>query len=303
MNTQYPRNLVGYGNEPPAPKWPGDARIAIQFVVNYEEGGENCILHGDSASEAFLSEIVGAEPWAGQRHLSMESIYEYGSRAGAWRLLRIFESHGLPFTVFCVGMALERNPKPVIAMRDAGAEIASHGYRWIDYRDVPEAVERDHIKQAIEAHRSWLNETPKGFYQGRTGDHTRRLCVEAGTFTYDSDSYADDLPYYEMVGESAHLIVPYTLDTNDMRFATAQGFNSGTQFFDYLKDAFDCLYEEGKTHPKMLSVGLHCRLTGRPARAAALNRFLQYVKGHDRVWVPRRIDIAAHWLQTHPFQT
>lgn len=303
MNTQYPRDLCGYGRESPDPKWPGDARIAVQFVVNYEEGGENCILHGDPASEAFLSEIVGAEPWTGQRHLSMESIYEYGSRAGAWRLLRIFESHGLPFTVFCVGMALERNPKPVIAMRDAGAEIASHGYRWIDYRNVPESIERDHIRQAIDAHRVWLNETPRGFYQGRTGDHTRRLCVEAGTFTYDADSYADDLPYYEMVDQTAHLIVPYTLDTNDMRFATAQGFNSGTQFFDYLKDAFDYLYEEGKTHPKMLSVGLHCRLTGRPARAAALNRFLQYIKGHDRVWVTRRIDIAEHWLQTHPCQT
>ena len=200
-------------------------------------------------------------------------------------------------------MALERNPKPVIAMRDAGAEIASHGYRWIDYRNVPESIERDHIRQAIEAHRVWLNETPRGFYQGRTGDHTRRLCVEANTFTYDADSYADDLPYYEMVDQTAHLIVPYTLDTNDMRFATAQGFNSGTQFFDYLKDAFDYLYEEGKTHPKMLSVGLHCRLTGRPARAAALNRFLQYIKGHDRVWVTRRIDIAEHWLQTHPCQT
>ena len=298
--SDYPRNLLGYGAEPPHPRWPKDAKIAIQFVVNYEEGGENNILHGDVASEAFLSEIVGAQPWQGQRHLSMESIYEYGSRAGVWRLLRTFETAQTPFTVFCVGMALERNPKPVLAMRNAGAEIASHGYRWIDYRHVAASDERAHIAAAIQAHETHLGEKPKGFYQGRTGDNTRKLCVEAGCFVYDADAYNDDLPYYECVADRQHLVVPYTLDTNDMRFATAQGFNSGTQFFDYLKDAFDVLYDEGETHPKMLSIGLHCRLAGRPARVAALKRFLEYVNGHDRVWCARRIDIAQHWLHHFP---
>ena len=297
----YPRDLRGYGQTPPNPQWPGDARVAIQFVVNYEEGAENCILHGDEASEAFLSEIVGATQWPNQRHLSMESIYEYGSRAGSWRLLRTFEQHRVPFTVR-VGMALERNPEPVIAMRDAGAEIASHGYRWIDYRNVPEAVEREHIKASVAAHLTHLGESPLGFYQGRTGEFSRRLCVEEGGFVYDADSYSDDLPYYETVNGRPHLIVPYTLDTNDMRFASAQGFNSGTQFFDYLKDAFDVLYEEGKSQPKMLSIGLHCRLAGRPARTAALARFLEYVNQHDRVWCARRIDIARHWLTHFPIK-
>lgn len=296
----YPRDLRGYGQTPPHPQWPGDARVAIQFVINYEEGAENCILHGDEASEAFLSEIVGATPWPNQRHLSMESIYEYGSRAGSWRLLRTFEQHRVPFTVFCVGMALERNPEPVVAMRNAGAEIASHGYRWIDYRHVPEEVERAHIKASVDAHLTHLGERPLGFYQGRTGEFSRSLCVEEGGFIYDADSYSDDLPYYETVHGKPHLVVPYTLDTNDMRFASLQGFNSGTQFFDYLKDAFDVLYEEGETQPKMLSIGLHCRLAGRPARAAALARFLQYVNQHDRVWCARRIDIAQHWLTHFP---
>ena len=298
--TYYPRDMVGYGQHPPHPKWPNDAKIAVQFVVNYEEGGENCILHGDEASEAFLSEIVGAQPWPGQRHLSMESIYEYGSRAGAWRLLRTFEDTQVPFTVFCVGMALERNPKPVIAMRDAGAEIASHGYRWIDYRHVPEDVERVHIASAVRAHETHLGERPLGFYQGRTGDNTRRLCVEEGGFLYDADAYNDDLPFYDQVNGSSHLVVPYTLDTNDMRFASVQGFNSGTQFFDYLKDAFDVLYAEGEAQPKMLSIGLHCRLAGRPARVAALRRFIDYIQGHDRVWCTRRLDIARHWLSNFP---
>ena len=298
--THYPRDMVGYGQHPPNPRWPNDAKIAVQFVINYEEGGENCILHGDEASEAFLSEIVGAQPWLGQRHLSMESIYEYGSRAGSWRLLRTFEEAKLPFTVFCVGMALERNPHPVIAMRDAGAEIASHGYRWIDYRHVPEAVERAHIQSAVQAHETFLSERPLGFYQGRTGDNTRRLCVEEGGFVYDADAYNDDLPFYEQVNGQTHLVVPYTLDTNDMRFASPQGFNSGTQFFDYLKDAFDVLYAEGEAHPKMLSIGLHCRLAGRPARAASLKRFIEYIQGHDRVWCARRIDIARHWLTHFP---
>jgi putative urate catabolism protein len=299
-NQAYPRDLIGYGAKPPHPQWPNDARIAVQFVVNFEEGAENCVLHGDDASEAFLSEIVGASPWPNQRHLSMESIYEYGARAGSWRLLRTFEAHQIPFTVFCVGMALERNPAPVIAMRDAGAEIASHGYRWIDYRAVPKAVERAHILSSIAAHETHLGERPLGFYQGRTGDHSRALCVEEGGFVYDADSYSDDLPYYEQVNGVSHLVVPYTLDTNDMRFASPQGFNSGTQFFDYLKDAFDVLYAEGETQPKMLSIGLHCRLAGRPARAAALSRFMEYIKQHDRVWCPRRIDIARHWLVHFP---
>ena len=298
--TDYPRDMVGYGQTTPHPRWPNDAKIAVQFVVNYEEGGENCILHGDEASEAFLSEIVGAQPWPNQRHLSMESIYEYGSRVGVWRLLRTFEATQVPFTVFCVGMALERNPKPVIAMRDAGAEIASHGYRWIDYRHVSEDVERAHIESAVRAHETHLGERPLGFYQGRTGDNTRRLCVEEGGFLYDADAYNDDLPFYDQVNGKPHLVVPYTLDTNDMRFASAQGFNSGTQFFDYLKDAFDVLYAEGETHPKMLSIGLHCRLAGRPARAAALRRFIDYIQGHDRVWCPRRLDIARHWSSNFP---
>ena len=296
----YPRDMMGYGQTPPHPQWPNDAKIAVQFVVNYEEGAENCILHGDDASEAFLSEIVGAQPWPGQRHLSMESIYEYGSRAGVWRLLRIFDEAQVPFTVFCVGMALERNPKPVIAMRDAGAEIASHGYRWIDYRHVPETIERAHIEAAVRAHQTHLRERPLGFYQGRTGANTRRLCVEEGGFLYDADAYNDDLPFYDTVDGKSHLVVPYTLDTNDMRFASVQGFNSGTQFFDYLKDAFDVLYAEGQNQPKMLSIGLHCRLAGRPARAAALKRFIDYAKSHDRVWFARRIEIAQHWRQRFP---
>ena len=296
----YPRDLRGYGPQTPDPRWPGGARIAVQFVVNYEEGGENCVLHGDEASEAFLSEIIGAQPIVGGRHLNMESIYEYGSRAGVWRLIRTFGTRQLPFTVFCVGMALERNPEPVIAMKEAGHEIASHGYRWIDYQHIPESVERRHVESAIAAHVKHLGSAPRGFYQGRTGPNTRRICIEQGCFEYDADSYADDLPYWNLSSARAHLIVPYTLDTNDMRFATNQGFNSGDQFFTYLRDAFDVLYAEGETAPKMLSVGLHCRLAGRPARIAALARFLDYILSHDDVWVCRRIDIARHWRAHHP---
>lgn len=297
---KYPRDMVGYGEHPPKVRWPDKARIAVQFVLNYEEGGENCILHGDAASEAFLSEIVGAEPWEGERHLNMESMYEYGSRAGVWRLARIFAERNLHFTVFAVGMAMERHSKAILALRDAGHEIASHGYRWIDYNAVDEATERKHIRQAIAAHEAVLGERPLGFYQGRTGMNSRRLCVEEGGFLYDSDSYADDLPYWNYEYEKPHLIVPYTLDANDMRFATAQGFNSGEQFFTYLKDSFDVLYAEGATTPKMMSVGLHCRLSGRPGRAAAVARFLDYVQGHDDVWVARRIDIARYWRANHP---
>lgn len=296
----YPRDLMGYGQHPPHPRWPGDARIAVQFVVNYEEGGERCLLHGDVESEAFLSEIVGASPIAQARHINMESIYDYGARAGVWRLLRLFDERGLPFTCFCVGMALERNPAPVQAMLASGHEIASHGYRWIDYQHVDEAVEREHIARAVAAHEAHLGERPLGFYQGRMGPNTRRLCVEEGGFVYDADAYDDDLPHWDVEHGRPHLIVPYTLDANDMRFATSQGFNSGEQFFAYLRDAFDVLYAEGETAPKMMSVGLHCRLAGRPGRAAALARFLDYVMSHDKVWVARRIDIARHWIATHP---
>ena len=294
------RDMVGYGPNPPHPQWPNGARVALQFVVNYEEGGENCILNGDAASEAFLSEIVGAQALSGVRHLNMESIYEYGSRAGVWRLLRIFNERQLKFTAFTVGKALEMNPQVGLELLKHGHEMASHGYRWIDYQHVPEDIERQHIQQAIEAHQRILGERPLGFYQGRTGPNSRRLCVEEGGFVYDADSYADELPYYNNDYGRPHLIVPYTLDANDMRFATPQGFNSGDQFFTYLKDGFDFLYREGETAPKMMSIGLHCRLVGRPSRAAALARFLDYVLNHDSVWVARRIDIANHWLANFP---
>jgi putative urate catabolism protein len=286
----YPRDLVGYGAEPPDPCWPAGARVAVQFVINYEEGGENCILHGDTASEAFLSDIVAAQPYEGMRHLSMESLYEYGSRAGFWRLYRLFAARALPVTVFGVATALEQNPEAVAAMREAAWEIASHGLRWIDYQFVDEATEREHMSRAIDLHTQVTGEAPLGFYQGRTSPNTLRLVREAGSFFYSADSYADDLPYIDR--ESGMLMVPYTLDANDMRFATAQGFNCGDQFFTYLKDSFDTLYSEGG---RMLSVGLHGRLAGRPGRAAALARFLDYVGGHDDVWVARRIDIARHW--------
>ena len=300
MARPYPRNMVGYGAEPPHPKWPGDARIALQFVLNYEEGGEASILHGDVASEAFLSEIIGAQALRGVRHINMESLYEYGSRAGFWRLMRLFRERELPLTVFGVAMALERNPAAAKAMVAAGHEIASHGWRWIDYQFVDEAEEREHIRLAVESIARVTGERPLGWYTGRTGPNTRRLVAEHGGFLYDADAYNDDLPYWETVDGKPQLIVPYTLDANDMRFATAQGFNTGEQFFAYLKDSFDMLYAEGETAPKMMSVGLHCRLAGRPGRAAALARFLDYVQGHDRVWICRRVDIARHWIEHHP---
>jgi putative urate catabolism protein len=294
--------MIGYGARPPDPRWPGGARLALQFVVNYEEGGENCILHGDAASEAFLSEIVGAAPLPGVRHLNMESIYEYGSRAGFWRLHRLFTGRGVPVTVYGVAMALERNPEAVAAMVAAGWEIASHGYRWIDYQDFGEDEERAHLRQAIEIHTRITGSRPLGWYTGRCSPNTRRLVVEDGGFIYDSDSYADDLPYWVTDYGRPHLVIPYTLDANDMRFATAQGFNAGDQFFAYLRDAFDVLYAEGETAPKMMSVGLHCRLVGRPGRTAALARFLDHVAAHDRVWLCRRVDIARHWIEHHPFR-
>lgn len=297
---EYPRDLVGYGRSQPQPQWPDRARIAVQFVINYEEGGENCILHGDPASEAFLSEIVGAVPFVGQRHMNMESCYEYGSRAGFWRLYRLFTDRQIPVTVYGIAMALARNPDAVAAMLEADWEIASHGYRWIEYKDFTESAEREHMQKAIEIHTQVTGQRPTGWYTGRNSPHTRKLVVETGGFLYDSDSYADDLPYWTNDYGKPHLVVPYTLDHNDMRFATAQGFNSGEQFFAYLRDAFDVLYAEGETAPKMMSVGLHCRLVGRPGRAAALAKFLDYVQQHDRVWLCRRIEIAQHWHQYHP---
>ena len=300
MTSPYPRDMVGYGRTPIDPKWPGGARLALSFVLNYEEGGENTVLHGDAASEAFLSEIVGAEPLVGRRNLNMESIYEYGSRAGFWRIWREFTARNLPLTVYAVGMAMERNPEVGPAMVEAGWEVASHGYRWIDYDGMPEAEERDHIGRAVRAIEASTGTHPVGWYTGRISANTRRLVVEHGGFLYDSDSYADDLPYWTTEHGAAHLILPYTLDSNDMRFATAQGFNSGDQFFAYLRDSFDVLWAEGAEAPKMLSVGLHCRLTGRPGRLAGLRRFLDHVEAHDGVWICRREDIARHWHAVHP---
>ncbi len=300
----YPRDLIGYGRKPPKAKWPGSARVALQFVLNFEEGGENSILHGDPASEAFLSEIVGARPLEGVRHMSMESIYEYGSRVGVWRVLELFSRYDMPFTVYGVAMAMERNPAAVDALLKAGNEIASHGWRWINYQDVPESVEREHMRRAIEIHRKLTGERPLGWYTGRTSPNTRKLVVEDGGFVYDADDYSDDLPWYDTrypdQSGKPQLVVPYTLDANDMRFATPQGFSSGDQFFAYLKDAFDVLYEEGNRTPRMMSVGLHCRLVGRPGRLASLERFLKHVRG-KKVWIARRIDIARHWLKHHPY--
>ena len=297
MDNQYPRNLVGYGQQPPHPRWPNNARIAVQIVLNYEEGGENCILHGDPASEAFLSEIVGADARKGVRHMSMESIYEYGSRAGVWRLLRIFKEYQVPVTIFAVGMAVERNPAVIEAMVDVGHEICSHGYRWIDYQYVTEDQEREHIGLAIAAIENVTGRRPLGWYTGRTSPNTRRLVVEEGGFLYDADDYSDDLPFWDHQHGTPHLVIPYTLDVNDMRFATPQGFNTGDQFLSYLKDSFDLLYSEGKETPKMMSVGLHCRLAGRPGRATSVARFLEYVTSFDDVWLCRRIDIANHWIE------
>lgn len=296
----YPRDLIGYGETPPNPNWPGGARVAVQFVLNYEEGGENCILHGDAASEAFLSEIVGADMLEGVRHISMESIYEYGSRAGVWRILRLFKKYDIPLTIFAVAMAMERNPDVVDAFLRDGHEICSHGYRWINYQYVPEAVEREHMQKAIEITTRMTGERPLGWYTGRTSPNTRRLVAEEGGFVYDADAYDDDLPYWADVAGKKQLIVPYTLDVNDMRFAALQGFNSGDQYFTYLKDTFDTLYEEGAEAPKMMSVGLHCRLVGRPGRIAALKRFIEYVKSHDKVWFAKRIEIARHWQSEFP---
>ena len=296
-DNDYPRNMSGYGQTMPAADWPGGARVAVQFVINYEEGGENCVLHGDAASEAFLSEIVGAAAIPGQRHMNMESIYEYGSRAGFWRLHRLFSERQLPVTVFAVAMALQRNPSVVAAMQQSGWEIASHGYRWIDYQFIDEATERAHFRQALDIHEQLCGEKPRGWYLGRCSANSHRIAAEEGAFDYSADSYADDLPYWDYSYAKPQLMVPYTLDANDMRFATAQGFNSGQQCYDYLKDSFDVLRAEGG---RMMSIGLHCRLAGRPGRAAALARFLDYVAAHDDAWVTTRLDIARHWRSNHP---
>lgn len=292
--------MLGYGRHVPQVTWPNGAKIAVQFVINYEEGAENCILHGDQASEAFLSEIVGAEALEGVRHMNMESIYEYGSRAGFWRLHRLFTQRNLPITVFGVAMALARNPDAVVAMKEANWEIASHGYRWINYQYVDREYEREHLRKAIEIHQQVTGSKPFGWYLGRTSPNTQQLVIDEDCFLYDSDSYADDLPYWVKGNERPHLVVPYTLDNNDMRFATNQGFNSGDQFFSYLRDAFDTLYEEGADTPKMMSIGLHCRLVGRPGRIASLTRFLDHIQNHEKVWVCRRDEIAKHWIENHP---
>ena len=296
----YPRDMIGYGPTPPHAAWPDDARVAVQFVLNYEEGGENNILHGDPASEMFLSEIIGAVPFEGARHMSMESIYEYGSRAGVWRLLDLFRDRDVPLTLFAVAMAMQRHPAVIERALSDGHEIASHGWRWINYHGMAEDEERAQLQKAIDVHTSVCGERPLGWYTGRTSQNTRRIVAEEGGFLYDADDYSDDLPFWSTQTDTPHLIVPYTLDTNDMRFATAQGFHTGDQFATYLIDAFDTLYAEGETSPKMMSVGLHCRLIGRPARFAGLARFLDHVQKHDRVWLARRIDIARHWREHHP---
>ena len=295
--TDYPRDMKGYGRAIPDPRWPDGARIAVQFVLNYEEGGENNILHGDPASEAFLSEIVGATAWPGLRHWNMESIYEYGARAGFWRLWRMFTTRRVPLTIYGVATALERSPDQVEAMLEAGWEIASHGFKWIEHRDMSEADERLAMAEAIRIHTKLTGERPLGWYTGRCSMNTTKLVMEEGGFLYSSDDYSDDLPYWlKKPDGDKHLVIPYTLDANDMRFATPQGFNTGEHFYQYLKDSFDCLYEEGKRGgPKMMSVGLHCRLAGRPGRALGLAKFIDYILSHDKVWIPRRIDIARHW--------
>jgi OHCU decarboxylase len=300
--TRYERDLRGHGAAAPKVTWPGGAHVAVQFVINYEEGGENCLLHGDKQSEAFLSEIVGAQNWPNQRHWNMESIYEYGARAGFWRLHRMFTAAEIPATVYGVATALARSPEQVQAMKDAQWEIASHGLKWIEYKDFSEHDERAHMLEAIRLHAEVTGARPQGFYLGRASMNTVKLSADEGGFDYISDSYADDIPYWIKTQIKPQLVIPYTLDTNDMRFAALQGFNSGDQFYTYLKDAFDVLYAEGKAGaPKMLNIGLHCRLVGRPGRAASLQRFIDYVKSHEKVWVARRIDIADHWKTHHPY--
>ena len=300
-NKKYPRDMVGYGAKKLKVKWPNNARIALQIVLNYEEGAENCIINGDKHSEVFLSEIIGAQPVKG-RHINMESLYEYGSRSGFWRLHKLFQEKKIPITIFGVGMALEKNPEICKAIKNANYEVASHGWRWIDYQSVKKSEEKKHMKLAIKKIKEIFGERPLGWYTGRCSPNTRDLVFEEGGFLYDSDSYSDDLPYWEIRKKKKQLIIPYTLDNNDMRFVSNQGFNTGDHFFTYLKDSFDALYEEGKTNPKMMSVGLHCRLVGRPGRIQSLKRFLEYVLSHEDVWICKRIDIAKHWIKNYPIK-
>jgi putative urate catabolism protein len=290
--------MIGYGSKNVKVKWPNNARLAVQIVLNYEEGAENCVLNGDKNSEIFLSEIIGAKPIKG-RNVNMESLYEYGSRAGFWRLHKLFQTKKIPITVFGVGMALEKNPDICNAIKDAGYEVASHGWRWIDYQNIKKSEEKKHMKLAIQTHKRIFGDRPSGWYTGRCSPNTRDLVMEDGGFLYDSDSYSDDLPYWETRNKKKQLIIPYTLDNNDMRFATNQGFNTGDHFFSYLKDSFDVLYEEGKTNPKMMSVGLHCRLIGKPGRVQSLKKFLDYILKHEDVWICKRIDIAKHWIKNY----
>ena len=300
-NKKYPRDMVGYGAKKLKVKWPNNARIALQIVLNYEEGAENCVLHGDKHSEVFLSEIIGAQP-VKARHISMESLYEYGSRSGFWRLHKLFQEKKIPITIFGVGMALEKNPEICKAIKDANYEVASHGWRWIDYQSVKKSEEKKHMKLVIKKIKEIFGERPLGWYTGRCSPNTRDLVFDEGGFLYDSDSYSDDLPYWEIRKKKKQLIIPHTLDNNDMRFVANQGFNTGDHFFTYLKDSFDALYEEGKTNPKMMSVGLHCRLVGRPGRIQSLKRFLEYVLSHEDVWICKRIDIAKHWIKNYPIK-
>ena len=297
--SNYPRDMTGYGKESSHPNWPNKAKIAVQFVLNYEEGGENSILHGDDASETFLSEIIGAKAYQGARHMSMESLYEYGSRSGVWRILRLFEEFGIPITIFAVGLAIARNRQLADYLVDHNYDICAHGFRWIDYQFVEEEVEREHIKDCISILTEFLGKRPEGWYTGRNSPNTRKLIIEEGGFLYDSDAYDDDLPYWanEFDTDSKHLIIPYTLDVNDMRFASPQGFNSGDQFFNYLKDSFDALYKEGETSPKMMSVGMHARILGRPGRIMAMRKFLEYISTFDNVWLCSRREIADHWYK------
>ena len=298
MSKKNLRDMVGYGSRDKKIKWPNNARIAVQIVLNYEEGAENCVLHGDKKSEIFLSEIIGAQPVKG-RHINMESLYEYGSRRGFWRLHKLFQEKKIPVTIFGVGMALAKNPQICKALISSDYEVASHGWRWIDYQNIKKSEEKKHMKMAIKTHQKIFGERPLGWYTGRCSPNTRDLVFEDGGFLYDSDSYSDDLPYWETKNNKRQLIIPYTLDNNDMRFATNQGFNTGDHFYSYLKDSFDALYEEGKTHPKMMSVGLHCRIIGKPGRIQALKKFLNYIKKHKNVWICKRVDIAKHWIKNY----
>ena len=297
--SNYPRDMTGYGKKSIHPNWPNKAKIAVQFVLNYEEGGENSILHGDDASETFLSEIIGAKAYQGARHMSMESLYEYGSRSGVWRILRLFEEFNIPITIFAVGLAIARNRQLADYLVDHNYDICAHGFRWIDYQFFEEEVEREHIKDCISILTEFLGKRPEGWYTGRNSPNTRKLIIEEGGFLYDSDAYDDDLPYWanEFDTDSKHLIIPYTLDVNDMRFASPQGFNSGDQFFNYLKDSFDALYKEGETSPKMMSVGMHARILGRPGRIMAMRKFLEYISNFDNVWLCSRREIADHWYK------